>query len=113
MKKRQPKNYFAPMTTKKPKQEVNFDLLGFLFGELKDEKENLLKNDATRNINPNFMEYLDPQDLGFLCKTCTTLRAKRMIKIETWLTQLPNLCNLCRAAKSNLPSGAGSVILRT
>ena len=60
-----------------------FDLLGFLFKGLVDEKGISLKleNDATHNINSYFMRFLNDQDKGFLRKTCKNLREKGVIKI--------------------------------
>ena len=62
-------------------KESVFDLLGFLFKELENEKGISLENDATRDISSYFMQFLDDQDKGLLRKVCKTLRVEGVIKI--------------------------------
>ena len=77
----------------KIEKESVFDLLGFLFKGLKNEKGIPLENDATRDINSYFIQILNKQDKGFLRKTCKTLRKKCVIKLEKWGKNETTLCD--------------------
>ena len=83
----------------KIEKECVFDLLGFLFKELKNEKGIPLENDATRDINSYFVRVFDEQDRGFLRKTCKTLREKGVMEIEKWEKDKGTLCEY--AARHN------------
>ena len=76
----------------KIEKKSEFDLLGFLFKKLENEKGIPLENDATRDISFYFMQFLDDQDKGFLRKVCKTLREKGVIEIEKWRKNKNTLC---------------------
>ena len=76
----------------KSEKESVFDLLGFLFKGLENEKGIPLENDATRDISSYFMQFLDDQDKGFLLKVCKTLREKGVMEIVKWTQYEGSLC---------------------
>ena len=84
--------------TKIEKENV-FDLLGFLFKGLENEKGIPLENDATRDISSYFMRFLNGQDKGFLRKTCKTLREKGVMEIKKWKDKRKN--TLCKYAAAH------------